>query len=183
MLILKKIKDIKQALFYINKTIENSWSRSVLEYQIETNLYGRQGKAVTNFSLTLPAPQKQGQLLQRNLFFVFQYETHENTKHTKFCIINQKTEMYTILKYSFATSNTAPDVTKVAFDIFSIAQIILTRSHPNKLHIMKKNAFFNMKAQFFIGLSLVFLLFLGIITLPILTGWFCVYVIFLLGFC
>ena len=42
MLILKRIKDIKQALFYINKTIENNWSRSVLEYQIETNLYGRQ---------------------------------------------------------------------------------------------------------------------------------------------
>ena len=55
--IIQKIKDIDQALFYINKTIENNWSRSVLEYQIETNLYGRQGKAVTNFSLTLPAPQ------------------------------------------------------------------------------------------------------------------------------
>jgi predicted nuclease of restriction endonuclease-like (RecB) superfamily len=44
-------------LFYINKTIENNWSRAVLEYQIEIDLYGRQGKAVTNFSLTLPAPQ------------------------------------------------------------------------------------------------------------------------------
>jgi predicted nuclease of restriction endonuclease-like (RecB) superfamily len=38
----KKIKDINQALFYINKTIENNWSRAVLEYQIETNLYERQ---------------------------------------------------------------------------------------------------------------------------------------------
>jgi len=57
MLILKKIKDIDQALFYINKTIENNWSRTVLEYQIETNLYDRQGKAITNFSLTLPKPQ------------------------------------------------------------------------------------------------------------------------------
>jgi predicted nuclease of restriction endonuclease-like (RecB) superfamily len=56
-LILKKIKDIEQALFYIHKTIENNLSRSVLEYQIETNLYGRQGKAITNFSATLPAPQ------------------------------------------------------------------------------------------------------------------------------
>ncbi|MDR0767299.1 MAG: PDDEXK nuclease domain-containing protein [Methanosarcinales archaeon] len=56
-LILKKVKDPKQALFYINKTIENNWSRAVLEYQIETCLYDRQGKAVTNFNLTLPAPQ------------------------------------------------------------------------------------------------------------------------------
>ena len=55
--IMQKIKDINQALFYINKTIENNWSRAVLEYQIETNLYGRQGKAITNFNLTLPAPQ------------------------------------------------------------------------------------------------------------------------------
>jgi len=55
--IMQKTKDLQQALFYINKTIENNWSRAVLEYQIETNLYSRQGKAVTNFNLTLPAPQ------------------------------------------------------------------------------------------------------------------------------
>jgi len=55
--IIEKVKDPDQALFYINKTIENNWSRAVLEYQIETDLYARQGKAVTNFSLTLPAPQ------------------------------------------------------------------------------------------------------------------------------
>jgi len=56
-LIMKKLKDPQQAIFYIEKTIENNWSRSVLEYQIESNLYGRQGKAITNFNLTLPAPQ------------------------------------------------------------------------------------------------------------------------------
>jgi len=55
--IIEQVKDINQALFYINKTIENNWSRAVLEYQIEGDLYGRQGKAVTNFNLTLPAPQ------------------------------------------------------------------------------------------------------------------------------
>ena len=55
--IMQKVKDLDQAIFYINKTIENNWSRAVLEYQIEINLYDRQGKAVTNFNLTLPAPQ------------------------------------------------------------------------------------------------------------------------------
>ena len=55
--ILQKIKDPRHALFYVNKTIENNWSRAVLEYQIETKLHARQGKAVTNFNLTLPAPQ------------------------------------------------------------------------------------------------------------------------------
>jgi predicted nuclease of restriction endonuclease-like (RecB) superfamily len=56
-LIFEKIKNLTEALFYVHKTIENNWSRAVLEYQIETNLYGRQGKAVTNFTSTLPEPQ------------------------------------------------------------------------------------------------------------------------------
>jgi len=56
-LILNRCKNIPQALFYISKTIENTWSRSVLEYQIETNLYKRQGKATTNFKLTMPEPE------------------------------------------------------------------------------------------------------------------------------
>lgn len=56
-IILKKIKDQKEALFYIQQTISNNWSRSVLQMQIESNLYGRQGKAITNFELTLPKPQ------------------------------------------------------------------------------------------------------------------------------
>ena len=34
-----KSKDIKEALFYVDKTIENGWSRSVLEHQIDGELY------------------------------------------------------------------------------------------------------------------------------------------------
>jgi len=55
--VLQSVKDVNEALFYINQTIENTWSRAVLEYQIETKLYERQGKAITNFKLTLPEPQ------------------------------------------------------------------------------------------------------------------------------
>ena len=55
-LIFTKSKDIKEALFYIQKTIENNWSRDSLALQIKTNLYARQGKAITNFTNTLPAP-------------------------------------------------------------------------------------------------------------------------------
>ena len=55
-LLIDKCASIEQAFFYIHKTIENNWSRAVLEYQIETNLYDRQGKAITNFKMTLPAP-------------------------------------------------------------------------------------------------------------------------------
>ena len=53
--ILRKIKDVDKALFYVNQTFANNWSRSVLEYQIETDLYGRQGNAITNFKKTMPA--------------------------------------------------------------------------------------------------------------------------------
>ena len=56
-LIITKIKDINEALFYINETIINGWSRSVLEIQIETDLYSRQEKAITNFNDTLPKAQ------------------------------------------------------------------------------------------------------------------------------
>lgn len=53
-LILNKIKDVEQAFFYIQNTIENGWSRNILELQIESKLFERQGKAVTNFNTTLP---------------------------------------------------------------------------------------------------------------------------------
>lgn len=47
----------EKALFYVHKTLENNWSRAVLMNFPDTDLYERQGKAVTNFSLTLPEPQ------------------------------------------------------------------------------------------------------------------------------
>ena len=47
----------EKALFYVKKTIENNWSRTVLLNFLDTDLYERQGKAVTNFALTLPKDQ------------------------------------------------------------------------------------------------------------------------------
>ena len=52
--IITKIKDGKEAIFYVNKTIENNWSRNVLVHQIEAGLYGREGKALSNFKEKLP---------------------------------------------------------------------------------------------------------------------------------
>ena len=53
-MIMQRCKDTQEALFYVHKTIENHWSRSVLEHQIALNLYARQGKAITNFQQQLP---------------------------------------------------------------------------------------------------------------------------------
>ena len=47
-------KDTDKALFYVRKTLENNWSRNVLLNFLDTNLYERQGKAVSNFKSTLP---------------------------------------------------------------------------------------------------------------------------------
>lgn len=57
LLIINKIKNCDEALFYVRKTIENNWSRAVLTHQIESGLYQRDGKAISNFEATLPAPQ------------------------------------------------------------------------------------------------------------------------------
>jgi len=55
-LILKKIKNLDIAIFYIKEIIANNWSRAVLDFQITSKLHQRQGKAITNFKKTLPQP-------------------------------------------------------------------------------------------------------------------------------
>ncbi|HOB71764.1 MAG TPA: DUF1016 domain-containing protein, partial [bacterium] len=55
--IVSKCKTITEALYYVQQTIENSWSRSVLVHQIESGLFSREGKSITNFEQTLPKPQ------------------------------------------------------------------------------------------------------------------------------
>ena len=57
LVIIEKLNNEKEVLFYIQQTIKNNWSRSVLLHQIMSDLYARQGKAVNNFALTLPKPQ------------------------------------------------------------------------------------------------------------------------------
>lgn len=47
----------KKAVFFVNQVIQNNWSRAVLLNFLDTDLYERQGKAITNFNLTLPAIQ------------------------------------------------------------------------------------------------------------------------------
>lgn len=47
----------EKALFYVRKTIESNWSRAVLLNWLDTDLYERQGKAITNFNKQLPVAQ------------------------------------------------------------------------------------------------------------------------------
>ncbi len=53
--ILIKCQDnLAKALFYVQQTVQNNWSRAMLLNFLDTDLYERQGKAITNFKSTLP---------------------------------------------------------------------------------------------------------------------------------
>lgn len=55
-------KNSHKAYFYVIETLKNNWSRAVLLNFLESNLYERSGKAITNFSYTLPS--QTGELAQ-----------------------------------------------------------------------------------------------------------------------
>lgn len=55
--IIKRSKSIEEAAFYLCKTIEQGWSRTVLQRYMKTDLYHNQGGAMNNFSEFLPIPQ------------------------------------------------------------------------------------------------------------------------------
>jgi len=56
-LIITKIKNVDECLWYAQQTIENGLSRSALEDWIKNKAYKRHGKAITNFAQQLPDPQ------------------------------------------------------------------------------------------------------------------------------
>ncbi len=49
----------EKALFYVNETLKNNWSRAILMNFLDSDLYERQGKAITNFNVTLPESQSE----------------------------------------------------------------------------------------------------------------------------
>ena len=75
-LLLDKIKDLQVREWYAEKCFENGWAHSVLDHQIDLQLYERQALAekLTNFENKLPAPQSE---LARDVIkdpFVFELE-------------------------------------------------------------------------------------------------------------
>lgn len=55
-MIFQRTKTENEMLWYAGKTLEQGWSRRMLEDCIKTNLYKREGSAITNFKTTLPSP-------------------------------------------------------------------------------------------------------------------------------
>lgn len=54
--LLEQLEDAETRLWYVQKTVEFGWSRSVLRLQIDSRAYERHGRAITNFEATLPPP-------------------------------------------------------------------------------------------------------------------------------
>jgi predicted nuclease of restriction endonuclease-like (RecB) superfamily len=54
---MEKIKDLPVRLWYMRQTIEQGWSRNILQQMIKSKAHERQGAAVTNFEHLLPDPQ------------------------------------------------------------------------------------------------------------------------------
>ena len=75
--LMDRVKDLDQRRWYAFESLENGWSRAVLEHQIETRLYERQALSgnVSNFSSTLPDPQSELAQQQLKDPYVFDFIT------------------------------------------------------------------------------------------------------------
>jgi len=58
-LLMEKVKDVSERLWYMEQVLENGWSRAMLSAAIKSNAHDRQGAAVTNFDMRLPEPHAQ----------------------------------------------------------------------------------------------------------------------------
>jgi len=55
--IISKCRSPEEADYYVQNTLAHGWSRSVLIHQIESGLWQREGKAITNFTKAQSSPQ------------------------------------------------------------------------------------------------------------------------------
>lgn len=97
--------DAKKAIFFVRKVIENNWSRGVLMNFLDTDLYERSGKAISNFHMTLPKPQSDlAQEMTRdpyNFDFIAIRENYDE-KDLKDALMNQVQDFLMELGTGFA---------------------------------------------------------------------------------
>lgn len=94
-----------KALFFVGQIVENGWSRSSLMNWIDSNLYERQGKAITNFSKTLPSPTSDlaKEITKDPYSFAFAGVTKEyNEKQLKSALLSNITNFLIELGSGFA---------------------------------------------------------------------------------
>lgn len=87
-LLLEKVKARPPRLWYMQQTLANGWSRSVLLTMIQSQAHRRQGKAITNFERLLPPPQSD--LARQTLKdpYIFDFLTLEEPFHERELEVN-----------------------------------------------------------------------------------------------
>lgn len=94
-----------KAFFYVRKTMEEGWSRDMLLNIMDSDLYERQGKALTNFARTLPSETSDlAQELTKDPYnFAFTGITQSyNEQLLKDALLNNITRFLTELGTGFA---------------------------------------------------------------------------------
>lgn len=81
--LLEKVKDVEQRLWYMGQTLANGWSRNVLLLMIKSQAHARQGRAISNFERLLPSPQSD--LVQQTLKdpYIFDFLTLQEPFHER----------------------------------------------------------------------------------------------------
>ena len=102
-----RVKSQEERLWYINKTVENGWSKNILAHQIDTKLYMRQveNKKITNFPSKLDDIQSELALETIKDPYVFDFlDLNENAKESdlEVALINNITKVLLELGKGFA---------------------------------------------------------------------------------
>jgi predicted nuclease of restriction endonuclease-like (RecB) superfamily len=82
-LLMEKVNDLSARRWYLEQTLANGWSRTVLLMMVKSESHRRHGGAVTNFGQILPAPQSD--LARQTLKdpYIFDFLTLEEPFHER----------------------------------------------------------------------------------------------------
>jgi predicted nuclease of restriction endonuclease-like (RecB) superfamily len=81
--LMQKVKSPDIRLWYMQQTLQNGWSRSVLHLMIESKYHVRRGKAVTNFPDRLPPAQSDLATQALKDPYIFDFLTLERPFHER----------------------------------------------------------------------------------------------------
>jgi predicted nuclease of restriction endonuclease-like (RecB) superfamily len=81
--LMQKVKSPDIRLWYMQQTLQNGWSRSVLHLMIESKFHARRGKAVTNFPDRLPSIQSDLATQALKDPYIFDFLTLESPFHER----------------------------------------------------------------------------------------------------
>ena len=146
LLLLQRLRSEEERVWYTKKIIENGWSRNMLSTWIDSDLYRRQGKAITNFQSTLPPPQSD--LARQTLkdpycfdFLTLEKDAHERAIESGLILHIQKFLLELGKGFSFVGSQYLIEVDKDPYFIdllfyhltlrsFVVLEIKNTKFHP-----------------------------------------------------